>query len=209
MRKVLYGLKKALIASNKNIDGFIREIGFMKCASEHGVYGRRNNNNELIILCLYVDDLLVTSSSENEVDDIKLDLLKEFEITDLGLISYFLGIEFYKHNRGLLMHQTRYASQIPKRFEIKHYNSIITLPEPRLQLTKDPNERGIDPTHYRRLVGSLRYLFHKTHDLAYSVGVTSRVMQKPNLSHLSATKRILRYIRGTLDYGILFIATNK
>ena len=130
-------------------------------------------------------------------------------MSDMGDISYFLGIEFYKSGRGLMMHQSRYASEILKRFEIEECNSTSTPAETRLQLSKDSDEDDVDPTQYRRLIGSLRYLCHIRPDLAYSVGMISRFMQKPKVSHLAAAKRILRYLKGTLDYGILFPAADK
>ena len=80
----------------------------MKCTTEHGVYARRSYS-ELLILCLYVDDLLIIGSFKSEIEDFKGDLSKEFEMSGLGDISYFLGIEFYKISRGLMMHQTRYV----------------------------------------------------------------------------------------------------
>ena len=75
----------------------------MKWKSEHGVYVRIRKS-ELLIICLYVDDLLITGSCKKEIEDFKGDLNKEFEMLDLGDISYFLGIEFYKSGRGLMMH---------------------------------------------------------------------------------------------------------
>ncbi|GAU36961.1 hypothetical protein TSUD_57390 [Trifolium subterraneum] len=209
LHKALYGLKQAPRAWNKKIDSFLCDIKFVKCTTEHGVYVRRSSSNNLIILCLYVDDLLITGGNEKEISDFKLELMREFEMTDLGHISYFLGIEFYKSSRGLLMHQRRYASEVLKRFEMDNCNHAITPSEPRLQLSKGKEEDEMDPTQYRRLIGSLRYLCNTKHDLAYSVGIVSRFMQKPKLSHLAAVKRILRYIRGTMDYGILFPSTDK
>jgi hypothetical protein len=88
-------------------------------------------------------------------------------------------------------------------------NHAVTPAEVRLQLTKDSDDADVDPTQFRRLIGSLRYLCNTRPDLAYSVGVVSRFMQKPKLSHLTAAKRILRYIRGTLDYGILFPSSDQ
>ena len=76
-------------------------------------------------------------------------------------------------------------------------------------MSKDADEDDVDPTQYRRLIGSLRYLCHTRPDLAYSVGMVSRFMQKPKVSHLAAVKRILRYLKGTFDYGILFPAVDK
>ena len=108
LHKALYGLKQAPRAWNKKINSFLREKEFVKCTTEHGVYVRRSKS-KLLILCLYVDDLLITGSCKSEIEDFKGDLSKEFEMSDLGEISYFLGIEFYKSSRGLMMHQRRYA----------------------------------------------------------------------------------------------------
>ncbi|GAU23070.1 hypothetical protein TSUD_183690 [Trifolium subterraneum] len=141
------------------------------------------------------DGLLITSGNEKETSDFKLELMREFEMTDLGHISYFLGIEFYKSSRGLLMRQRRYASEVLKSFEMDNCNYAVTPSEPRLQLSKNEEEVEVDPTQYRRLIGPLRYLCNTKPDLAYSVGIVSRFMQKPKLSHLAAVKRILRYIR--------------
>ena len=108
LHKALYGLKQAPRAWNKKIDSFLREKEFVKCTTEYGVYVRRRKS-KLLILCLYVGDLLITGSCQSEIEDFKGDLSKEFEMSDLGEISYFLGIKFYKRNRGLMMHQRRYS----------------------------------------------------------------------------------------------------
>ncbi|WJX72888.1 hypothetical protein P8452_56724 [Trifolium repens] len=209
LHKALYGLKQAPRAWNKRIDSFLSTMGSLKCTTEHGVYVKKSSSDNLIILCLYVDDLLITGSDENEISDFKIELMREFEMTDLGHISYFLGIEFYKSSRGLLMHQKRYASEVLKRFDMVNCNHAVTPAEARLQLTKGSEDADVDPTQFRRLIGSLRYLCNTRPDLTYSVGLVSRFMQKPKLSHLTAAKRILRYIRGSLDYGILFPSTDK
>jgi hypothetical protein len=209
LHKALYGLKQAPRAWNKRIVSFLSAMGFLKCTTEHGVYVKKSSSDNLIILCLYVDDLLITGSDENEISDFKVELMREFEMTDLGHISYFLGIEFYKSSRGLLMHQKRYASEVLKRFDMVNCNHAVTPAEARLQLSKDSDDADVDPTQFRRLIGSLRYLCNTRPDLTYSVGVVSRFMQKPKLSHLSAAKRILRYIRGSLDYGILFPSADR
>ena len=88
LHKAMYGLKQAPRAWNKKIYSFLREKEFVKCITEHGVYVRRSNS-ELLILCLYVDDLLITGSCKSEIEDFKGDLSKEFEMSDLGEISYF------------------------------------------------------------------------------------------------------------------------
>lgn len=93
-------------------------------------------------------------------------------MTDLDNISYFLRIEFYKCGRRFFMRQRRYDIEILKRFEMEHCNYASTRTKPRLQLTNDS---------YISIIGSLRYLCHTRVGLAYSVGMASRFMQKPNI----------------------------
>ncbi|XP_045791368.1 secreted RxLR effector protein 161-like [Trifolium pratense] len=112
--------------------------------------------------------------------------------------------ESKKTNEGLILHQRKYANEILKRFKMDKCNPALTPSEPRLQLTKETDERDVDAIEYRRLIGSLRYLCNTRPDIPYNVGIVSRYMERPKISHLSATKRILRYIKGTLDSGIVF-----
>ncbi|PNX67781.1 hypothetical protein L195_g055811, partial [Trifolium pratense] len=114
LNKALYGLKQAPRAWNKRIDRFLSDIGFSKCITEHGVYVMKSATSDTIILCLYVDDLLITGSNEAQISKFKVDMMKEFEMVDLGHISYFLGIEFQKTSEGLILHQRKYANEILK-----------------------------------------------------------------------------------------------
>ncbi|GAU15418.1 hypothetical protein TSUD_44550 [Trifolium subterraneum] len=211
LHKELYGLKQAPRAWNKRIDKFLGDIGFNKCVTEHGVYVKNCAEKGTIILCLYVDDLLITGSNEAHIREFKVDMMREFEMTDLGHISYFLGIEFQRTSEGLILHQKKYASEILKRFEMDQCNPALTPSEPRLQLSRETEEKDVDSNEYRRLIGSLRYLCNTRPDIAYSVGIVSRYMERPKTSHLSAAKRsrILRYIKGTMDYGIVFNKPDK
>jgi len=94
LHKALYGLKQALGAWNKRIDLFLIHIGFKKCSVELCVYVQNLSGEETIIICLYVDDLLITGSSTLEINKVKDKMKSEFEMTDLGELSFFLGMEF-------------------------------------------------------------------------------------------------------------------
>lgn len=192
MKKSLYGLKQALRAWDKRINSFLKETGFKKCVPEHGVYVKTNTSEWVIILCLYVDDLLITGSKGKCISKFKSGLMKEYEITYLGLMTYFLGIELHQSKRGLLMHQRIYAIEILNKFEMEHCNVAISPVEPRPQLSKKEDGQDIDPTQYRRLIGSFHYLCNMRSDLAFSVSIVSRFMGRPKVSHLIAVKRILR-----------------
>ncbi|KAK2359746.1 putative mitochondrial protein [Trifolium repens] len=209
LNKALYGLKQAPRAWNRRIDKFLSDIGFVKCVTEHGVYVKKGVDKGIIVLCLYVDDLLITGSDEGCISEFKEELKREFEMTDLGHISYFLGIEFLRTENGILLHQSRYASEILKKFEMDKCNVVLSPAEPRFQLSSSENEKDVDPTYYRKLIGSLRYLCNTRPDIAYNVGIVSRFMEKPKTSHLIAVKRILRYVKGTIECGILFPTADR
>ncbi|XP_014523651.1 uncharacterized protein LOC106779947 [Vigna radiata var. radiata] len=185
----------------------MNSIGFEKCILEHGVYvqnSKREGKVERLIVCLYFDDMLITRSNEKVIQNFKLHMLNEFEMSDLGKLSYFLGIEFVETEKGIVMHQSRYAKEMLKKAEMHDCNAANTPAEVGLRLEIDPEEEAVDVTYYRSMVGSLRYLCNTRPDVSYSVGLVSRYMQNPRISHLNAVKRILRYIQGTHGYGILF-----
>jgi len=128
----------------------------------------------------------------------------EFEISDLAELTYFLGTEFIPTSKGVFMHQKKYATDILKRFNMLDCNPTLTPVETGTRLVKEGDEDLVNSTQYRQLVGSLRYLCTTKPDLAYAVGLISRFMEKPRASHQVVGKRILRYIKGTLDFGLLF-----
>ncbi|XP_058742304.1 uncharacterized mitochondrial protein AtMg00810-like [Vicia villosa] len=185
---------------------YLVENGFLQreCLYFEEVYALvfRNENIRL------VGDLLITGSNETSISKFKSELMKEFEMTNLGLMTYFLVIEFHKSKKGLLMLQKRYALEILKKFEMEHCNSAITPGEPRLLLLKNEDEKSVNPTQYRRLIGSLRYFCNTWPNLVFNVNIVSGFMEMPKLSHLAEVKRILIYIKGSIACRILFPAAN-
>ncbi|XP_019416448.1 PREDICTED: uncharacterized protein LOC109327748 [Lupinus angustifolius] len=186
------------------IDAFLTRIGFIKCYVEYGVYIKKCDDRDMIIICLYVDDLLITGSNKAEIAAIKKSLSSEFEMSDLGRLAYFLGIEFVQHNDGIFMHQKKYILEVLERFNLLKCNSADTPVEANLKLGACEEEAKVDGTVFRQLVGCLRFLCHSRPEISFGVGLVSRHMSSPRHSHLFAAKRILRYLKGTLDHGVLF-----
>ncbi|KAK2365584.1 putative mitochondrial protein [Trifolium repens] len=203
LKKALYGLKQAPRAWNKRIESFLIDLKFTRCTTEHGVYVKGSNHEEMIILCLYVDDLLITGSHKAVLEKFKTDIMKEFEMTDLGELSYFLGMEFVKTSRGCFLHQKKYVADILKRFHMSNCNPAITPMETGVKLSKNSDDELVDSTLYKQIIGSLRYLCNTRIDICHSVGLLSRFMDQPRMCHLTAAKRVLRYVKGTNDHGIL------
>ena len=202
LRRALYGLKQAPRAWNKRIDKALINMKFIKCISEHGVYVK-SGGADIVIVCLYVDDLLVTGNSEAKVAEFKKNMMSEFDMTDLGELSYFLGIEFRRTSAGMVLSQQKYIADVLTRFNMLNCNSAETPAEARLNLVRDGDEEEVNSTEFRQMVGALRYLCNTRPDIAFCVGVISRVMDRPRVSHLMAAKRIMRYLKGTMSYGIL------
>jgi hypothetical protein len=124
-----------------------------------------------------------------------------FQMSDLGLLKYYLGLEVVQSERGISLSQRAYAAKILENAGLTGCNPSNTPMEPRLKLSKSSSAPAVDSTQYRSIVGSLRYLVNSRPDLTYAVGYVSRFMESPTSEHMLAVKRILRYISRTLHFG--------
>ncbi|KAL5810693.1 hypothetical protein ACOSQ4_027261 [Xanthoceras sorbifolium] len=136
-------------------------------------------------------------------EDFKRRMVKEFEMTDIGIMAHFLSIEVVQREKGIFISQSNYAKEILKRFGMEKCNPVTTPVETGLEL-KNNKIGDVDPTYFKSLVGSLRYLTCTKPDILYGVRLVSRYMETSDQSHLNAVKRILHYIKGTINDGILY-----
>ncbi|XP_070036103.1 uncharacterized mitochondrial protein AtMg00810-like [Nicotiana tomentosiformis] len=135
-------------------------------------------------------------------------MISQFEMTHLGLMSYFLGIEVSQLDNGIFISQKKYTGDILKRFNMDNAKPILTPVEEKLKLVRDGTGDFVDATYFRKLLGSLRYLTSTRPDITYGVGLISRFMETLRQFHLQEAKRILRYIQGTQTDGIFYAKTN-
>ena len=136
--------------------------------------------------------------------EFKRDMATRFEMSDLGRLSSYLGIEVKQREGSIMLSQERYAAKILEEAGLKGCNAVHIPMDAGLKLSKAEEECGVDERDYRRNIGCLRYLIHTRPDLAYSVGVLSRYMHAPKESHRAALKQVLRYLQGTTGYGLEF-----
>nr|GEW44158.1 ribonuclease H-like domain, reverse transcriptase, RNA-dependent DNA polymerase [Tanacetum cinerariifolium] len=127
-----------------------------------------------------------------------------FEMSDLGLLAYYLGIEVTQSGGDISIKQSAYARKILKEAGILDRNETIIPMDLGTRLTKTAEGTMVNSTEYRSLIGCLRYLLHTRPDLSYSVGLFSRFMQEPEEQHMKAIKKVLRYVKGTKDYEITY-----
>ena len=200
LSKALYGLRQAPRAWYAKLDASLVALGFRRSESEHAVYMRGVGEHRLVV-GVYVDDLIITGGSHSELKQFKEEMKATFQMADLGLLRYYLGLEVVQNNGGITVSQGAYAVKILTAAGLSDCNPSHTPMESRLKLSKASTAPAVDATEYRRIVGALRYLVNTRPDIAYAVGYVSRFMEKPTTEHLVAVKRVLRYVAGTVNFG--------
>ena len=143
-------------------------------------------------------------SSSTLVEEFKSSMMSSFEMTDLGLLHYFLGLEILQDEAGVFIFQKKYAADLLKKFNMSNCKMVATPMNANQKLQQEDGAEGANQKQFRSLVGGLIYLTHTRPDISFSVGVVSRFMSNPSKQHYGVAKRILRYIAGTLNYGIWY-----
>lgn len=203
LSKALYGLKQAPRAWYAKLRKCLKKLGFEKFPYEHVVYLRREGG-EVLIVGVYVDDLLVTETSLVNIQKFKQQMAEEFEMSDLGLLSYYLGIEVCQESGCVKIKQSAYARSLLVKAGLEECNAVRYPMKPKMDMHKHETGKVVNPTNYKSLVGGLRYLVHTRPDIAHAVGIVSRYMERPTVLHMNAVKRILRYLKGTVSFGLVY-----
>jgi hypothetical protein len=209
MNRALYGLMQSPRMWYERIDTYLRSLGLTRSSSDYNMYYLGTGPYK-VVLVLYVDDLFLSGGDEQKISWLKEQLHTQFDMTDLGLVSKYLGVEFRRLTDGSYhLTQQSYAEDILKEFGmLQSKPEHVPLP-PGLQLMSDMNSEPADLHHYCKLVGKLIFLTTTRPDLSYAVSTVSRYMSAPQQAHLEVVKHILRYLKKTCDYGILYQSQGK
>jgi hypothetical protein len=201
LNKSLYSLKQAPRAWYSRFATFLCSQGFVEAKSDTSLFILRHGSDTAYLL-LYVDDIVLTASSLELLRRIISCLQREFAMKDLGTLHHFLGVTVERRSQGLFLHQRQYTVDILERAGMVDCKPCATPVDTqgKLSATGPP---VADPTGYRSLAGALQYLLFTRPDIAYAVQQVCLHMHDPREPHLTALKRILRYLRGTLDFGLL------
>ena len=215
--KSLYGLKQSPRQWNRRFDDFMRAQGFTRSVFDPCVYVKQVSNEVfgLIILVLYVDDMLIAAKDRSEVDKLKALLSSEFKMKDLGPARKILGMQIKRDVKEgkLWLSQPKYGRKVLAKHNMADAKAVSTPLASHFKLSAafcptSETEKGLmSKIPYESAVGSLMYLMVCTRpDLALAIGKVSRYMSNPGKVHWEAVKWILRYLKGTLDVGLLFDA---
>ena len=178
-------------------------LGFVKSLSESTLY-IKHYEGDILVISLYVDDLLVTGNNAALIDEFKLEIMKVFQMTDLGLMTYFLGIEIKQSQDEVFICQKKYGKEILKKFHMEDCKSMSTPMNQKEKLSKEDGTEKVDEAHFRNLIGCLMYLSATRPNILIVVSIISRFMHFASEIHLKDAKRVVRYIKGTINFGIKF-----
>ena len=203
LKNALYGLKQAPRAWYSRLEDYFAGEGFEKCSYELTLFMKKKGGR-FFVVSLYVDDLIFTGNDLKLCAEFKASMQSEFDMTDLGRMKYFLGVEIHQTEAGIFLCQGKYASEILARFGMGSCNAVNNPMVPGTKLSSQEKGEEIDSTEYKQLIGSLIYITTTRPDIMYAVSFLSRFMAAPKEGHLLAAKRILRYLKGTMNFGIFY-----
>ncbi|XP_021767520.1 uncharacterized protein LOC110731910 [Chenopodium quinoa] len=201
LRKALYGLKQAPRAWYQCFVNFLVKLGLVIAKRDNSLFTFRQGDDMAYFL-IYVDDIILATSSDRLREGIISQLQTEFPMTDLGHLSYFLGIVVTRNPSYLLLSQEKYAREILERAGKGSCRPATTPVDTKSKLSADAGPPFWDPTLYRGLASVFQYLTFTRPDIAYAVQQVCLFMHDPRESHYDSLKHILRYVQGTIDHGL-------
>ncbi|CAA7058613.1 unnamed protein product [Microthlaspi erraticum] len=201
LRKTIYGLKQAPRAWNSRFKKFINNLGFITSKADTSLFIFRKGK-DLAYLLLYVDDILLTAPTKALLQHVIDSLKSEFPMTDMGKAHHFLGIKVEYNERGMFLSQASYAKEIIDHAHMEDCKPIATPVDVKSKLSANVGELLKNPTEYRSLAGALQYLTFTRPDISYAVHQICLYMHSPRVPHFHALKRIIRYVKGTINHGL-------
>lgn len=208
LKRSLYGLKQAPRCWNNRFHEILKELEFVQCTADPCLYTKKVGEKK-ILLTLFVDDGLVAASDKELADEFISNLRRKLKITTKPA-HFYLGMEILQSKGSIVLKQEAYTKKLLERFGMSNCNPITTpidkgSIEPGKEFVSSEDSEEEAPFPYREAVGALAYLMVATRpDIAYAVGVASRKLESPTLNDWLNVKRIMRYLKGTMSYGLRY-----
>ena len=207
LQSSIYGLVQAPREWYLKLDEVLLECGFTRSECDPALYHRVTDQGT-ITLFLYVDDLLLFGSDLKLLEQVKGMLSKKFKMKDLGEVSYYLGMQVSRNDKGIFVSQQRYIEVMLEKYGLSDANPVETPLPHKFNVHAHDVDRvvsGDKVKEYQSMVGSLMYASTTTHpEIAYAVLQLSKVQASPRLYHLKVAKRVMKYLKGVMHEGILF-----
>lgn len=208
LHKSLYGLKQAPRAWYDKLKTAVMGLGFRRSDFDFSLFFR-NVDGVLLLILVYVDDILITGDSSEQVLQVIKALHSQFALKTMGEVHYFLGIEVTRTDGQYNLHQSQYITDLLEKTNLSDCTPVSIPIISAQKLTKGGGVPLDNPTIYRSTVGALQYLTLTRPDIAYSVNKLSQFLKTPTDLHWGACKHLLRYLKGTNLFSLTFSPTSS
>ena len=203
LNKAIYGLKQTPRSWYKKLSITFQSLGFNSTTSDPSLLVRFTHSSSLFVL-IYVDDIIITGYVPTDIIALISTLSSVFSLKDLGPLHHFLGIDISTLQDGSLhLSQRNYVQSLLQRTQMLESHPQPTSMITNLKLPQNAYASFYDPSLFRSTVGALQYVLITRPELTFYVNKVSQFMPIPQEHHWKAVKRILRYLKGTLDHGLL------
>ena len=207
LKKSIYGLKQSPRCWNTALDDHLKKVKFIQTKGDPCLYVS-TDGAETIIIAVYVDDILIGGKTDKRIAGVKIAIAERFEVKDMGELHYFLGVKVVQDLKAstVWLGQPAYSENIILQFNMQNAKTCRTPVNPSLKLSKSTEESTrVDQELYQSAVGKLLYLSTRTRpDIAFAVSTVAKFTSNPTEQHWKAVKHILRYIAGTVNFGLMF-----
>ena len=209
LKRSLYGLKQSPRCWYKMFRSFMFDLGFRQSSGDPCLYYKLQPS--LILIAVYVDDLIIIADNAGSMNDIKMTLSSRFEMTDMGSLCYILGISVVRNLNDVWIHQFAFIEKLLKKFQMESSTPVSTPLDINVKLVKNDHvSKFVDQKLYQSIVGSLLYVAIASRpDIQHAVSLVSKFNSCPTEAHLTAAKRILRYLLGTKTYGLRYTCSKE
>ncbi|GJR80828.1 retrovirus-related pol polyprotein from transposon TNT 1-94 [Tanacetum coccineum] len=207
LKKALYGLKQAPRAWYDTLSKFLMANNFFKGAVDPTLFTRKSGKHILLVQ-IYVDDIIFASTDHNACNIFSKEMSSKFQMSMMGQMSFFLGLQVSQSPGGIFINQAKYALKTLKKYGMDLSDPVDTPMVDRLKLDEDLMGIPVDQTRFRGMVGSLMYLTASRPDLVFAVCMCARYQAKPTKKHFEAIKRVFRYLKGTINMGLWYPKDN-
>ncbi|KAI9153621.1 hypothetical protein LWI28_014090 [Acer negundo] len=203
LKKVLYGLKQAPRAWYDRLTQYLIDNQYKRGGIDRTFFIKHHDHN-IFVAQIYADDIVFGSTNRTHVDEFVSVMSSELEMSMVGELNYFLGMQVKQTSMGIMLSQSKYAINLVKRFGLESGKEFETPMSTNLKLDKDEKGKSVDQCLYRSMIWSLLYLLASRLGICFSVGLCARFQANPKKSYLKAVKRIIKYVKGTHNLGLFY-----
>ncbi|KAK8952168.1 hypothetical protein KSP39_PZI004103 [Platanthera zijinensis] len=203
LHKALYGVKQAPRAWYETLACFLLKNDFIRGRVDQTLF-IRTHKSHTILVHIYVDDIIFGSTDSNLCKKFSKLMHSKFEMSSMGELSFFLGLQVKQHAKGIFISQTKYAKELVKKFGMSEASCMKTPMPTNAVLDADEHGKHVDQTTYRAMIGSLLYLTASRPDIIFATCICARLQVSPRESHLTLVKRILRYVKSYPNLGLWY-----